>query len=166
MLRLDGRGENQHLATQSSTACSIECWMIGSACRLHSGHFLSRIILRPWRWRRHFLPKCRLMFNGLHSVIYQKIEIFVTIAVRTSNPLNDLPHNGGNRCSTSVERDNASYRHLLKGWHSCNNTLRLQFRRCSESQLGHWPLWQVIQFFQSREANARMFPLLGLTTSF
>jgi hypothetical protein len=31
-------------------------------------------------------PKHRLTSNGLHGVISQKIEIFITTAVRTSNP--------------------------------------------------------------------------------
>jgi hypothetical protein len=30
-------------------------------------------------------PKHLLTFNGLHGVISQKIELFITIAVRTSN---------------------------------------------------------------------------------
>jgi hypothetical protein len=33
------------------------------------------IILQPWRWRRHVLPKRLLTFNGLHGVISQKIEL-------------------------------------------------------------------------------------------
>jgi hypothetical protein len=28
----------------------------------------------------------RLTFNGLHGLIYQKMELFITTAVRTSNP--------------------------------------------------------------------------------
>jgi hypothetical protein len=31
-------------------------------------------------------PKRRLTFNGLHGVISQKIVLFITTAVRTSNP--------------------------------------------------------------------------------
>jgi hypothetical protein len=31
-----------------------------------------------------------LTFNGLHSVTYQKIELFVTNAVRTSNPAGEI----------------------------------------------------------------------------
>jgi hypothetical protein len=41
-----------------------------------------------WRfeeWRRHVPPKHRLIFNGLHSVMPQKPEFFVTTAVRNSN---------------------------------------------------------------------------------
>jgi hypothetical protein len=41
-------------------------------------------ILRTWRWRRHDPPKCQLNFKGLHDVVFQKIEIFITAAVRTS----------------------------------------------------------------------------------
>jgi hypothetical protein len=40
----------------------------------------------PWRWRPHASPKRRLIFIDLHEVISQKIEIFITTAVRTSNP--------------------------------------------------------------------------------
>jgi hypothetical protein len=34
---------------------------------------------------RHVPPKRWLAFNGLHSVISQKIELFITTALRTSN---------------------------------------------------------------------------------
>jgi hypothetical protein len=37
-------------------------------------------------------PKRRLTFNGLHGVIFQKIEHFITTAVRTSGPA--LPYDG------------------------------------------------------------------------
>jgi hypothetical protein len=33
-----------------------------------------------------FLQKLRLTSNGLHGVISQKIVLFITTAVRTSNP--------------------------------------------------------------------------------
>jgi hypothetical protein len=36
--------------------------------------------------RRHVLPKRRFTFNGLHGGISQKIELFITTAVRSSNP--------------------------------------------------------------------------------
>jgi hypothetical protein len=35
------------------------------------------------RWSRHVPPKRRLTFNRLHGVISQKIELFITTAVRT-----------------------------------------------------------------------------------
>jgi hypothetical protein len=48
--------------------------------------FLSWLIIRPWIWRRHIPPKCRLTFNGLPGVTSQKIDPFSTTAVRTSKP--------------------------------------------------------------------------------
>jgi hypothetical protein len=48
--------------------------------------FLSRLVLRSWRWTRHVPPKRRLNFNGLHDGISKKTELFITTAVRTSNP--------------------------------------------------------------------------------
>jgi hypothetical protein len=57
-----------------------------SACHLYSRWFFARLILRPWRWKRHVPQKRRLTFNGLHGVISQKIEGFITAAVRTANP--------------------------------------------------------------------------------
>jgi hypothetical protein len=48
--------------------------------------FLAWLILGPRRWRRHVPPKRRLTFNGLQGVISQKILLFITTAVRTSNP--------------------------------------------------------------------------------
>jgi hypothetical protein len=56
-----------------------------SACRLLSRWFLARLILRPWRCRRHVPPKRRLNFNELHCIISQKIGLFITTAWRTSN---------------------------------------------------------------------------------
>jgi hypothetical protein len=35
--------------------------------------------LPPWRWRRHIPPKRRLTFNGLHGVIFKKIQLFLTM---------------------------------------------------------------------------------------
>jgi hypothetical protein len=48
---------------------------------------LARLILLPWRWRRHIPPKYLLTLNGLQSVIFQNIEFFLTITVKISNPL-------------------------------------------------------------------------------
>jgi hypothetical protein len=57
-----------------------------TACHLLSRWFLARLILRSWRWRRYVPQKRRLTFNGLHGVIAQKTVLFITTAVRTSNP--------------------------------------------------------------------------------
>jgi hypothetical protein len=56
-----------------------------SACHLLSRWHLDRLIW-PWRWRRYVPPECWLTFNGLHSIISQNIVLFITTAVRTSNP--------------------------------------------------------------------------------
>jgi hypothetical protein len=58
----------------------------GSARHLLSRLFLSWFFLRPWRWRRYIPPKRRLTFIGLHDVISQKMVLFTTTAVRTSDP--------------------------------------------------------------------------------
>jgi hypothetical protein len=44
-----------------------------------------RLIL-TWRWRPCVPTKRRLTFNLLHSVIYQKMALSVTTALRSSNP--------------------------------------------------------------------------------
>jgi hypothetical protein len=47
---------------------------------------LLNLFLRPWRWWRYVPPKRRLKLNGLHGVISQKMILFITTALRTSNP--------------------------------------------------------------------------------
>jgi hypothetical protein len=47
---------------------------------------LLNLFLWPWRWRRYVPPERRLKLNGLHSIISQKIILFIAIAVKTSNP--------------------------------------------------------------------------------
>jgi hypothetical protein len=44
------------------------------------------LFLRPWRLRRYVPPKRRLTLNGLHGVISQTMILFITTAVKTSNP--------------------------------------------------------------------------------
>jgi hypothetical protein len=48
--------------------------------------FLLELFLRPWRWRRYVPPKRRLQLNRLHGVTSQKMLLFITTAVKTSNP--------------------------------------------------------------------------------
>jgi hypothetical protein len=48
--------------------------------------FLAWFIVRPWRWRRNFHSKHRLTFKGLHGVISQIKELFITTAVSISDP--------------------------------------------------------------------------------
>jgi hypothetical protein len=47
-----------------------------------------------WRWRRHIPQKRRLTFNGLHGFISLKTELFITTAVRTSNPTRIVWYSG------------------------------------------------------------------------
>jgi hypothetical protein len=60
---------------------------------------LLNLFLRPWRWRRYIPPKHRLKLNGLHDVISQKMILFITTAVKTSN-LNSLLARMDKKCST------------------------------------------------------------------
>jgi hypothetical protein len=65
--------QNRRISQAKMSLAAFSCWF---AC----------LILRPWRWRWHVPPKRRLTFNGLHGVISQKIELFITTAVRISKP--------------------------------------------------------------------------------
>jgi hypothetical protein len=49
-------------------------WKQSSACHVLSRSFLTRLILRPRRWRRYVPPKRWLTFNGLHGIVSQKIS--------------------------------------------------------------------------------------------
>jgi hypothetical protein len=64
----------------------------GTTARLHfHGRRISQVRNQLGiRWGRYVLPKRRLTFNGLHGVIFQKIESFITTAVRTSNPVSSF----------------------------------------------------------------------------
>jgi hypothetical protein len=48
--------------------------------------FLLKLFLRPWRWKRYVPPKHWLQLNRLHGVISQKMILFITSAVKTSDP--------------------------------------------------------------------------------
>jgi hypothetical protein len=79
------RGIRNLCAFQAScTGLLEECCSINQPA---SRCFLSQLIRRPWRWRRHILPKHQLTFGGVHCDILQKIELLVTTAGRISNPL-------------------------------------------------------------------------------
>jgi hypothetical protein len=89
-------------SSKTSVFCDIKTYSLlevnrsfGRIYRLHlhgycllfaSRMFLVWLILRHWSSRRHVPLKRRLTFNGTHGVISQKIEIFLTTAVRTLNP--------------------------------------------------------------------------------
>jgi hypothetical protein len=42
--------------------------------------FLAWLILQPWRWKQHVPQKHWLSFNGIHGIISQKTELFITTA--------------------------------------------------------------------------------------
>jgi hypothetical protein len=46
-------------------------------CLLPSSSWFPDWLIRPWKWRRHVLPKCRLILNGLHDIISQMIQLFI-----------------------------------------------------------------------------------------
>jgi hypothetical protein len=72
-----------------STPCSP--LKVGTLLVTLSAWFLARLIRRQWRWKRRIYPKHRLTFNILHGVTSQKTELFITTAVRTSNPTSVVP---------------------------------------------------------------------------
>jgi hypothetical protein len=47
---------------------------------------LAELFLRPWRWRRYAPLKRQLQLNRLNGVISQKLILFITTAVETSDP--------------------------------------------------------------------------------
>jgi drug/metabolite transporter (DMT)-like permease len=49
---------------------------------------LLNLFLRPRKWRQYVPPKRRLKLNGLHGIIFQNMILFITTAVKTSNPTN------------------------------------------------------------------------------
>jgi hypothetical protein len=59
------------------------------------------LILTPWRWRRHVLPKRGLTFNRLQGIIPQTTRLLLTNAVRTSDPRCTI-HLSGLRCFHAV----------------------------------------------------------------
>jgi hypothetical protein len=72
-------------------------WQVSSPCRIilrcilditfaFTYAFLLGLFFVSWRWRRYVPPKRHLTFNGLHGVMSEETEIFITTAVRTSNP--------------------------------------------------------------------------------
>jgi hypothetical protein len=69
----------------------ISGWRIFLLATCLLAGFLLNLFLRPWRWRRYVPPKRRLKLNGLHGVIFQKMILFLTTAVKTSNPTYEAP---------------------------------------------------------------------------
>jgi hypothetical protein len=78
---------DHHLTCSGSirTRTLFGCEILATVTINSTSWFLLNLFLRPWRWRRYVPPKRRLTLNGLHCVISQKIVLFITTAVRTSN---------------------------------------------------------------------------------
>jgi hypothetical protein len=81
--------------------------------------FLLNLFFGTWRRRRYVPPKRQLTLNGLHGLISQKIVLFITTAVRTSNPtqLNFSPSDSKRPSLTNImicqpELGNVSYTYL------------------------------------------------------
>jgi hypothetical protein len=80
-----GRGMmKSHIRTQEKSVKSSAFWDITPCSQLK--------VNRRFGWRRHAPRKRRLIFNGLHGVITQKIELFISTAVRSSNPTNSTKY--------------------------------------------------------------------------
>jgi hypothetical protein len=76
--RLHLQGRRNNLFKNQQAFC------LPPACLL----VLAELFLWPWSWRRYVPPKRRLQLNRLHGGISQKMILFITIAVKTSNPTN------------------------------------------------------------------------------
>jgi hypothetical protein len=63
------------------------CYQSSACYLLHAGFLFLAWFIQPSRWRGHIPLKCQLTFHGLHGVIFQKIGLFITTAVRTSNSI-------------------------------------------------------------------------------
>jgi hypothetical protein len=87
--------------------------------------FLVRLILRPWRWRRHVPPKHRLIFNGLHDVISQKIEFFILIL---SPPLNlGFPEDAIPQILHNIKMDHKEMGGMIWTGFNCSDRNQLRF---------------------------------------
>jgi hypothetical protein len=99
----------------ASSKQSIVC------CLFHDGFLL--VSLRPWRWRQHVPPKCRLPFTRLRAVMFQKKEFFNSVLLSSSFTYRFEGHSIRQR-HIIVER----YRKTLSGKHWYK---RIKLIRCS-----------------------------------
>jgi hypothetical protein len=101
--RLHIKGQRITQVRNQSLLClpSISYWL------------LARLILQPWKRRRHVPPKRRLTFNWLHGVISQVIELFVSYYLINEMNANYIcskgeivitPNISFNRCTVLVNK--------------------------------------------------------------
>jgi hypothetical protein len=69
--------------------------------------YLLKLFLRPWRWRR-YVPTS-VATNRLHGVTSQKMILFITTAVKTSNP----KHKASSHCTPMKACENVKLCTLL-----------------------------------------------------
>jgi hypothetical protein len=84
---------------------------------------------RWWRWKCHVPPKRQLTFDGLYNVMSQKVELFITTTVRTSNPTKCQDY----QCSTTLKTF-YSEKHETSRSREQRNTKRVNeriLRKCS-----------------------------------
>jgi hypothetical protein len=110
----------------------LECrWQANwCACYLLSRWFLDRLILWPWRRRRHISPKRRLAFDGLHGATRISRK---TVLYKNFEPY-PLDGDISNHCWSAF----INTQHLLK------ITKHDQFLKSSPAHKVH--TWIVIQF--------------------
>jgi hypothetical protein len=72
----------KHLVDCTVSTCKLHMYHCRLGCNqsklIASYWFLTSLILRPWRQRRHFPPKRRLTFNWVHGLKSQKIGLLKT----------------------------------------------------------------------------------------
>lgn len=49
--------------------------LLPTSCWFHAW-----LILQPWRWRWHVLPKCQSTFTWLHGIVLQNIELLILMS--------------------------------------------------------------------------------------
>jgi hypothetical protein len=107
--------------------------------------FFASFVLGPKRWR-HVSPNCRYTFNGIHGVIYQEIKLFITTAVRISNPINFS--------SFFVFLPSCCY--LQEGIHDC--LLNTQIWKLTDTFLFvSLPIFQKLHSLRRKYAGDRIF---------
>jgi hypothetical protein len=65
---------------------------VDARCEMKSSIFWCKTLCSPLKVNLHVLPKLALTFNVLHSLIFKKIEVFITRTVIKANPAFFLWH--------------------------------------------------------------------------
>jgi hypothetical protein len=113
-----------------------------------------------WRWRQYVSLKRRLTLNGLHGLIPQKMVLFITTTVRSSNPqtspsVNKRPSflifKGDSKfpcCTLKVAGENRHHKTQTYGQYQYSCHEYQHFRRdCSWSMIHIKAIWRNIKLF-------------------